>query len=79
MTAEEFVIWFKGFAQAANAYNITPKQWEDVKDKLETVEDTKEYDFEDEEIYYDYATVTTPDWYVDLTSGSFDIKYYNHT
>lgn len=37
MTADEFVIWMKGFAQAANGYNITPKQWDDVKEQLERV------------------------------------------
>ena len=35
MTPEEFVIWFKGFATAANPYNITPKQWDDIKEQLE--------------------------------------------
>jgi len=37
MTPEEFVIWFKGFATAANPYNITPKQWDDIKEQLEKV------------------------------------------
>ena len=37
MTPKEFIIWFKGSAQAANTYNITPKQWEDVKEKLNEV------------------------------------------
>jgi len=40
MTSREFVIWLKGFATAANSYNITPKQWDEVKDKLDEVEDT---------------------------------------
>lgn len=78
MTAEEFVIWLRGFAQAANEYNVTPKQWQDVKDKLDEVEDIEDYDFE-EESNYDYASVSGQNWYVDFTSGSFDIKYYNHT
>lgn len=77
MTSQEFVIWLKGFAAAANEYNVTPKQWQDVKDKLDEVEDIEEYDFEEENITY--ATVDGNDWYVDFTSGSFDIKYYNHT
>lgn len=39
MTSKEFVIWFRGFVQAANQYNVTPKQWDDVRDKLAQVND----------------------------------------
>jgi len=38
MTSREFVIWLKGFIQASNKYNITPKQWDDIKDQLDKVE-----------------------------------------
>lgn len=78
MTPEEFVMWLKGFAQAANEYNVTPKQWQDVKDKLDTVE-IEEYDITEETEINEYAVIENSDWYVDITSGSFDIKYYNHT
>lgn len=72
MTPEEFVTWFKGFVQAANPYNITPKQWEDVKDKLESVE-VEEYIISEE----DENLTTYGDWYVSTTdTGSFDIIYY---
>lgn len=37
MTPEEFVIWLKGFAAAANSYNVTPQQWETVTETLATV------------------------------------------
>ncbi len=37
MTPNEFVIWMKGFAEAANNFTLTPKQWDDVKDKLNEV------------------------------------------
>jgi hypothetical protein len=37
MTPEEFVIWLKGFATAANNFTLTPKQWDDLKEMLETV------------------------------------------
>ena len=40
MTSRDFIIWLKGFATAANSYNITPKQWDEIKDKLDEVEDT---------------------------------------
>jgi hypothetical protein len=37
MTPNEFVIWLKGFAQAANNFTLTPKQWDDVREKLDKV------------------------------------------
>ena len=37
MTSNEFVIWLKGFAQAANNFTLTPKQWDDVREKLDRV------------------------------------------
>jgi hypothetical protein len=37
MTPNEFVIWLKGFSQASNTYNITPKQWDDIKEQLDKV------------------------------------------
>jgi hypothetical protein len=40
MTPEQFVIWLKGFAEAANSYNITPKQWEELCEELSKVEVT---------------------------------------
>lgn len=46
MTSREFTIWMKGFAQAANDFTLTPKQWDDLKDQLNKVEDSSE-DLED--------------------------------
>jgi len=45
MTPREFVIWLKGFVQASNKYNVTPKQWDDIKDQLNKV------DLDDNNIY----------------------------
>ena len=39
MTPNDFVIWFKGFVSAANTFNITPKQWDLLKEKLAEVND----------------------------------------
>ena len=39
MTPVEFVIWFKGFVEAANTYNITPKQWDAICEHLEKVKE----------------------------------------
>ena len=38
MTAVEFVIRMKGFVKAANNFTLTPKQWDDLKDKLSDVD-----------------------------------------
>ena len=32
MTSKEFVIWLKGFSKAANSYNITPAQWDEIQE-----------------------------------------------
>jgi len=37
MSDKEFVQWFRGFVEGAHHYNITPKQWDDLKDKLSLV------------------------------------------
>ena len=39
MTPNEFVIWLKGFAQAANNFTLTPKQWDDIREQLDRVVD----------------------------------------
>lgn len=39
MTSKEFVIWLKGFTEGVHEYNVTPKQWDILKEKLETVND----------------------------------------
>lgn len=40
MTSEEYVIWLRGFATAAGEFTLTPKQWDDLKDELNKVDDT---------------------------------------
>ena len=34
MTSQEFTIWLKGFTEGVHEYNITPKQWDLLKEKL---------------------------------------------
>lgn len=38
MTPNEFVVWLRGFSQAANNFTLTPKQWDDIKENLDKVE-----------------------------------------
>jgi hypothetical protein len=46
MTSRDFVIWFKGFMEGAHHHNITPAQWDMLKEKIKEVND--------DVIYYDY-------------------------
>jgi hypothetical protein len=39
MTSKEFVLWLKGFTDGVHEFNITPKQWDLLKDKLAEVDD----------------------------------------
>lgn len=39
MTSKEFVIWLKGFTEGVHEFNVTPKQWDTLKDKLAEVTD----------------------------------------
>lgn len=39
MTSKEFVLWLKGFTEGVHEFNITPKQWDLLKDKLAQVSD----------------------------------------
>lgn len=39
MTSKEFVIWLKGFTEGVHEFNVTPKQWDYLKEKLAEVKD----------------------------------------
>jgi hypothetical protein len=39
MTSKEFILWLKGFTEGVHEYNVTPKQWDIVKEKLAEVKD----------------------------------------
>lgn len=39
MTNRDFVIWLKGFVAACHEYSPTPKQWDDIKEQLNHVND----------------------------------------
>jgi hypothetical protein len=39
MTSKEFVLWLKGFTEGVHEFNVTPKQWETLKEKLAEVKD----------------------------------------
>jgi hypothetical protein len=52
MNSKEFVIWLKGFVAAANEYNITPKQFEQIVEQLSKVSDGTN-------VYYGTTTAST--------------------
>ena len=39
MTSKDFIIWLKGFTEGVHQYNITPVQWETLKEQLDKVDD----------------------------------------
>ena len=39
MTSKEFILWLKGFTEGVHDFNITPKQWDILKEKLAEVND----------------------------------------
>jgi hypothetical protein len=41
MNSKEFIIWLKGFIAASSSYNITPKQYDELKDTLSKVNDNE--------------------------------------
>jgi hypothetical protein len=39
MTSQEFITWLKGFTEGVHDFNITPKQWDLLKERLDQVSD----------------------------------------
>ena len=56
MTSRDFVIWLKGFVAASHNYNVTPKQWDELKEQLSTVNDKDSFwDDEPNQVLLDAA------------------------
>ena len=45
MNESQFVQWLKGFAEGVHHYNITPAQWDNLKEKLQAVGSTSQADY----------------------------------
>jgi hypothetical protein len=43
MSEHEFIIWLTGFVEASNEYNITPKQFDSIKEQLKKVTQKDRY------------------------------------
>ena len=66
MTNQEFVIWLKGFTEGVHEYNITPKQWDLLKEKLAQVNNpigTAEPYFIPSGSSFVITTSGAPNWY----------------
>lgn len=42
MTSKDFVVWLKGFVAGSSNYNLTPKGWDEIREKLDSVTDTNQ-------------------------------------
>lgn len=45
MNESQFIQWLKGFAAGVHHYNITPAQWDHLKENLQTVGNTPNADY----------------------------------
>ena len=69
MTSKEFVIWLRGFTEGVHEFNITPKQWDNLKEELAKVND------------YPYSVPVrtggtgTPNFAVTTTPGNTSITF----
>ena len=55
MENQEFIDWLRGFCQGVHHYNLTPKQWDEVKEKLSSVGKESDMSYK---IDQDYWTTT---------------------
>lgn len=38
MTPRDFVVWLRGFTEGVHHYNVTPAQWDQLKEQLTQVQ-----------------------------------------
>ena len=80
MTSKEYIIWLKGFTEGVHDFNVTPKQWDIMKEKLAEVSDDKFVEppgmFQDHTVqsYPPYWSPQSPFYTTSGTSGSMDIR-----
>jgi len=72
MTSHDFVLWLKGFADAASNYTLTPAQWDTVKEQLDKVKisNTKSGGYVISSDTGVYGTTTTTDTTAHLTQNN---------
>ena len=78
MTSKEYIIWLKGFTEGVHDFNVTPKQWDIMKEKLAEVSDDEFVEppgmFQDHTVqsYPPYWSPQSPFYTTSGTSGSMD-------
>jgi len=74
MTSKEFVIWFKGFIDGAHNFNITPAQWDLLKEKVKEINDDEDvFDYKPNEVV-STSTGANKIWITTNTVSSPDKK-----
>ena len=73
MTSQEFVQWLRGFTEGVHEFNVTPKQWDLLKERLSEVNDNKLTSSASASIAYRYPNGTTVS-YTGGTTDSWNIK-----
>ena len=93
MTSKEFILWLKGFTEGVHEFNITPKQWDLLKEKLAEVKDEPTYSIpfgvpntapiqtlpfiQPYDPYNPYKITSTPGTTITTTPGSGSITIAN--
>ena len=93
MNSKEFILWLKGFTEGVHEYNITPKQWDLLKEKLAEVKDEPTYSIpfgvpntapiqtlpfiQPYDPYNPYKITSTPGTTITTTPGSGSITIAN--
>lgn len=52
MNEKEFLIWMKGFIKGSHEFNITPKQWEELKETVEKVNQQEKNSYEIDQTHW---------------------------
>ena len=83
MTSKEFVLWLKGFTEGVHEFNITPKQWDTLKEQLAHVDDNTIpmggviVDHNTFKTVYPNWSGTNPNGTITTTPGVSSITYTN--
>jgi hypothetical protein len=88
MTSKEFVIWLKGFTEGVHEFAITPKQWDNLKEKLAEVDDNtipmggvivdhNTFRVPNDQLFYPNPSGTTSKGIFTTTPGVSSITYAN--
>jgi len=52
MSNQEFIDWLRGFSEGVHHYNLTPKQWDGLKEKLSKVRKKSKMSYKIDQDYW---------------------------